>query len=316
VTEHAARSTGGRIVVVGGANTDIVGLPDGPLVLRDSNPGHARTSAGGVARNIAENLARLGVETHLVTVFGGDVAGQALAAEAEAAGVRIEASLIAEDLPGARYLAILDECGDLALALSDMRALERITAESLAAPERAELLATAHLVVADTNLAPEALAYLAEHVTAPFVLDPVSVAKAPRVLGVLDRLAAIKPSAAEAGVLLGTEIRNRDQAREAAVELVARGAGAAFVTFGPFGAAWADASESGFAAAPATDVVNATGAGDAFCAGVAWALLAERRAEDAARAGTAMAALTLGDESTVSERVNAGELARLLGRWE
>jgi len=316
VTELASHSAVRRIVVVGGANTDIVGLPDGPLVMRDSNPGHARTSAGGVARNIAENLARLGIETHLVTVFGGDVTGRALASECEAAGVHIGGSLIAEDLPGARYVAILDERGDLALALSDMRALERLTPESLATPERAELLASADLVVADTNLKSEALAYLAEHVTAPLVLDPVSVAKAPRLLGVLDRLAAIKPSAAEAGELLGTEIRNRDHAREAAVELVARGVGAAFVTFGPFGAAWADAAGSGFAAAPATDVVNATGAGDAFCAGIAWALLAARPAEDAARAGTSMASLTLGDESTVSERVSAGELARLLGRWE
>ena len=51
-----------RCAVVGAANIDIGGFPQGRIALQDSNPGRVILSAGGVGRNIACNLARLGVE--------------------------------------------------------------------------------------------------------------------------------------------------------------------------------------------------------------------------------------------------------------
>ena len=61
-----------RCAVVGAANIDIGGFPLGRLSLRDSNPGRITLSAGGVGRNIACNLARLGVETRLIAALGTD----------------------------------------------------------------------------------------------------------------------------------------------------------------------------------------------------------------------------------------------------
>jgi len=75
------------------------------------------------------------------------------------------------------------------------------------------------------------------------------------------------------------------------------------VTCGEAGTAWADAASSGTTPAPRVRVANASGAGDAFCAGVAWALLSGAGAERAAALGTALASIALADEDTVSRRL-------------
>jgi len=298
-----AAGRGARVVVVGGANTDIAGTSSAALRAHDSNPGHIRISAGGVGRNVAENLARLGVRVSLITAFGGDEAGRALMASCGDAGVDVSASIVAADLPGAHYLAILDERRDMALAVNDMRVLDLVTPQTLSEPARAALLADADLVVVDTNLPAVSLEWLAATVTAPIVLEPVSEAKAGRAAGILSRVAALTPNAAEAAVLLGHEVAGLDAALAAARELVTLGVGAAFVTSGVDGTAWADVSTSGTTPAPLVSVVNASGAGDAFCAGVAWATLSGRGARDAATLGTSLASIALGDADTVSRRL-------------
>jgi pseudouridine kinase len=294
---------GSRVVVVGGANTDVVGASTGVLLARDSNPGSIRTSAGGVGRNVAENLARLGVGVDLVTAFGDDDAGMALMASCRWRGIGVADSLLVDGMPGAHYLAILDEHRDMAVAVNDMRVLDRLTPDALAEPERTALLLSADLVVADANLSAEALEWLAAVARAPIVLEPVSSAKAARAAGILSRLAAVTPNAMEAAVLLGHEVVGLRGAERAARELVDLGVGAAFVTCGAEGTAWAGSDGAGVTAPQRVNVVNASGAGDAFCAGVAYALVARADARTAALFGTAMASLALADEETVSRSV-------------
>ena len=64
-----------HVLVIGAANLDIKGIPEEPLLAGTSIPGQIRTSLGGVARNIAENLARLDVDTVLLTAVGDDPTG-------------------------------------------------------------------------------------------------------------------------------------------------------------------------------------------------------------------------------------------------
>lgn len=303
MTERIGAAQRARIVVIGGANTDIVGVPTAALVPRDSNPGHIRLSPGGVGRNIAENLVRYGVRVSLVTAFGGDVAGRALRDDCEALGIDTSLAIVSKDVPGAHYLAILDEARDMSVAVNDMRVLDLVTPEALAAPARAAAITCADLVVVDTNVPAESIAWIASHATAPVVLEPVSVAKAGRAVAVLSRLAAVTPNAIEAAEMLGHPVEGLDGAEAAAREFVGLGVGSAFVTCGVAGAAWADVAGSGVVAAPDVKVASASGAGDAFCAGVSWALLAHGSAREAAAAGTAFAAMALTDEGAVSRRV-------------
>lgn len=294
------------VTVIGGANTDIVGFPEGRYRVGDSNPGHVRVTPGGVARNIAENLVRLGVTVRLVTAFGADEDGTSLREGCKAIGIDTRFSVTVSDVPGCRYLALLDDSGDLAGAISDMRALGALSAETL----DPGALEGADLVVADTNVdAPVLERIVALAGVAPVVVDPVSVAKARRARPVLGSIRAIKANAWEAEELAG--VRGVERAVAA---LLAAGVGWVFVTRGPDGVVCAAADERQALPAPHAVVANATGAGDAFTAGVAYGLLRGWSLAETAAFSRALAGLTLASELSVSEAVSVeAVLARMEG---
>lgn len=286
-------------MVVGGANTDIAGFTERPLVERDSNPGHVRVSAGGVGRNIAENLARLGVPTRLVAAFGEGHDARALVEACREAGVDV-VEVPTPGVPASRYLAILDDAGDLALAVNDMRATESLTPEAL--DVHVPLLSGAAAIVLDANLAAETLASLAERFAdVPLVLDCVSVPKVSRARSILGALWGVKANVAEARALSGDDAAGP---LEAARGCVHAGVARAFVTAGADGVAWVTPEGEGTFVPPPLDVVNATGAGDAFTAGLVYALLAGFDARGGVLLGSALSRLALASERTVSPEIS------------
>ena len=289
------------ITVVGGANLDIAGIPTAGYIPRDSNVGHVRTSPGGVGRNIAENLARLGADVRLVTAFGEDADSAHLRAACEAVGMDCTFSLTAAGVPCSRYLAVLDAGSDLAAAVNDMRALAELT------PERIDSAAfgDACAVVIDTNLPAAAIARVAELAgDAPLVLDPVSVVKAEAARPILGRLAALKANLMEAEALSGAT-----GAEDAAARLLELGVQRVFVTMGPDGVWCASAGESFTIPSRSTVVRNASGAGDAFTAGVAWGLACGLDLRDTAEIAVTLSAIALESENTVNDQLSATALA-------
>lgn len=289
------------IVVVGGANLDIAGIPEGGYIPRDSNVGHVRTSPGGVGRNIAENLARVGADVRLVTAFGDDADSAQLRAACETLGMDCTYSVHAQETPCSRYLAVLDAEGDLAAAVNDMRALAALTPGHL----DPAAFAGASAVVLDTNLSPAAIARAAELAgDAPLVLDPVSVVKAEHARAILGSLTALKANLMEAEALSGAV-----GAAAAATKLLEMGVQYVFVTMGPAGV-WC-ASEAGSFIIPSRSrtVRNASGAGDAFTAGVAWGMACGLDLRDTAEMAVTLSAIALESENTVNERLSAEALA-------
>ncbi|MBR1457745.1 MAG: MarR family transcriptional regulator, partial [Oscillospiraceae bacterium] len=180
-----------EIVVIGGANVDISGVPAGRLVPRDSNPGTVAIRPGGVGRNVAQDLRLLGQRVSLLTALGGDVYGAVLRENCRKHGIDLSMSLLVPDARSSTYLYVADERGEMQLAISDMAITEQLTPEAIA-PHRERLCAAAAVFV-DANLPAETLRCVAGLCTAPLYADPVSAAKAPRLAGILDRLAAVKP---------------------------------------------------------------------------------------------------------------------------
>ena len=181
--------------VVGAANIDIGGFPSGALRERDSNPGRIALSAGGVGRNIACNLARLGVRVELVAALGQDAFADALRADCACSGVGLSLSPVFPGETSSAYLYIADEAGDMRLAVNDMAICERLTPEALA--DKLAALNGMDAVVLDANLPEATLRYLAERLTVPLIADAVSAAKVRRLKPILPRLWALKPNALE-----------------------------------------------------------------------------------------------------------------------
>ncbi len=280
-----------RVVVVGGANMDIGGRSAAPLLRRDSNPGRVRLSPGGVGRNIAHNLALLGCGVTLLTAFGDDLYGGELSASCAGLGIDVSHALT---VPGGRtstYLYIAGDDGDMALAVSDMDICAQI-APAYLERERA-VLERAGAVVADANLPAESLLWLCEHVKAPVFADPVSAAKAGRLAPALGRVHTLKPNRLEASALSGVEIADEKSLERAAKTLLDTGLGRVFISLGGEGVYAAGGGEPVRLPALPARVVNATGAGDAFMAALAWAYLngaSLRRSAALAQAAAALAA--------------------------
>ena len=290
-----------RCAVVGGANIDIGGFPDAAAVMEDYNPGRVRRSAGGVGRNIACTLARLGVETHLVTALGGDVFAQIIRADCRDAGVDLENALTF-DANSNVYLYIADHAGDMRLAVSDMALCDRLTPAAL--QDRLPMLNAMDAVVLDANLPQDTLRWLSESVRVPLIADAVSTAKALRLLPALPRLHALKPNALEAEALTGVPVTDAATAEAAARRLTDRGVRQVFVTLGKQGVLCADANGAAFIPGPPVRLVNATGAGDAFTAALAWAQLNGLGLIESTRAGMTAAAITVESPDAVSRDIS------------
>jgi pseudouridine kinase len=264
-------------------------------------------SDGGVARNVAENLARLGTDTVLITAVGDDDAGRSVLAHAQAAGIRTDDCLV---VPGGRtgtYLALLEDNGSLHAGLDDMRVVESLTPEFL---RRAEpLFAEAAAVVLDANLSPaafrEAVDLARRHQT-PLAADPTSANLARRLGPHLGRLWLITPNEAEAQVLSPHPFphADRDRALDAARHLVAEGVQIAVIALAEFGVAYATAELSGHVPAIRTEITDPTGAGDAMTAAVIFALLNDIPLDEAVRLGVSAAALTLRSPGTVASNLS------------
>ncbi|OGO19678.1 MAG: hypothetical protein A2Z14_14855 [Chloroflexi bacterium RBG_16_48_8] len=292
----------GPVLVIGSSGIDLVGRASEEILHGTSNPGYVRMSFGGVARNVAENLARLGMEVFLITAVGDDEPGHRLLEQATQVRINIDHSIIVPDGETGAYLAVLDERGNLHLALDDMRVTSAITSTHLR--QRRNLFKQAQVVFVDSNLSPKTLAatvQLAKQTNVPIAADPTSLSLAPVLCEHLRDLWLITPNEAEASALCPHPVPHGSptEAIAAARHLVSEGVDIVIITMAEFGLGYATSSESGHLRAIQTEILDPTGAGDALTAAVIFALLNEIPIDESVRLGLSAAALTLRTGGTV-----------------
>lgn len=290
------------VLVIGASGVDIVGRLRDELHEGTSNPANIRASFGGVARNVAENLARLGQPVRLITAVGDDEIGAQLIAQTESAGVDVQAVLRTSQQPTGFYVGVVLPDGIMQFALDDMRAMNCLTPDYL--QDHTMLFSEASLLFVDANLPVNTLRTamsLARKANLPVCADPTSASLAERLRPYLGRLSLISPNSKEAGVLAKREIASSQsqQALKAAKELVSQGANIVLVTLAEFGVCYASSETSGHIPAIRTKILDPTGAGDALNATVIFALLNGIPLDDAVRLGVSAATLTLRYPGTV-----------------
>ncbi|MGH2349627.1 MAG: PfkB family carbohydrate kinase [bacterium] len=258
-TTHDPRPT---VVVFGGCNLDVIARSNRFLRPGVSNPGAVSVTAGGAGRNVAANLARLGVTTDLISGVGADPAGDYLIAETARAGVRVAG--IARTADRSNYYVAIAGVGPDVLAVSDMAATEALTPAQV--HEAAGLTRHARMVVIDANLDERSIAAAIDAAGSTAIcLLPTSPAKAGRVAGVLNRAVLIAAGLAELEVLAGRPITSAGEAQDAAEALRRRTGADVLVSMGTSGIGIA-ADETHWLDALPVAVVDPTGAGDAAAA--------------------------------------------------
>ena len=295
------------VTVVGGVNMDIGGRPHGELVAADSNPGQVRMSLGGVGRNIAHNMALMGLDVRMLTAFGDDMNAQRIAASCGELGIDISQCLTVPGGATSTYLFITDGHGDMALAVSDMEIYEHVTPAFLAG--RARLLQNAQLLVVDTNIPAQSIAWLAENIRLPIFADPVSTAKAVKLKPVLGKLHTLKPNRIEAELLSGVKITDDASLRKAAETLLDTGLHRVFISLGSDGVFAANRSGQQVQLPPLPGaMVNTTGCGDAFMAAITWAYLQGTDLTDTAKAGLAASVIAMESAETINPAMSEDTL--------
>lgn len=291
-----------EVIVVGAACLDIKARLRGDTVAGTSNPGVVRISVGGCARNIAENLARLGMHTALLSAVCHDDFGRTIIGQTERAGVITDYMIEACERTSAAYVALYGAQGQLLVGVDDTEPTEALTPELIAA--HADLLVGARMVVMDANVslaAAQTLLQICDAAAVPVALDTVAYAPALRYRQIIGAFSLVVPNSVEAQALTGTPVTSVAQGIAAAKQLVAEGVTVAIVTMGESGLVYATGESSGYVPAINVEVVDPTGAGDALTAAVVYALLNEIPVDEAVRLGVSAATLTLDSADTVRQ---------------
>src|SRR5450830_1099085 len=284
-------------ICIGGANIDRKLRSKGPLQMGTSNPVSQYESYAGVARNIAENLARLGAATRLICAVGDDAAGQSLLTQADSVGIDVAASLHVSGALSGSYTALLDDAGELVLAMAHMELCESLTPAFLVS--RQQQRANAMMTIADMNLPLDSMQLLLDEANVnctPLVVVAVSQPKMTRLPEQLTGLRLLILNNAELEQRHGHACATHDE----------------IITLGEQGILFSDSNRCDAwtfcAAVPveSTAVVDVTGAGDAFVAGVCWSL--REQPDDlplACHRGQQLAAITVKTTATVAQQLHS-----------
>jgi len=301
------------VTVVGGATIDIHGKSAAPLREHDSNPGTVSISPGGVARNVAENLARLGVDCHLISTVGNDQHGEMLLALGHEAGIDMRCVQQSDVTPTSTYLSVLDDTGDMKLAISDMQIMDELNAGRI--KQHRELLERSSLIVLDTNLPDDALAWLTSTYSDQTIFaDTVSAAKATRLRPYLNRIHTLKTGTIEAEALTGLEAHTDAQIQKLAEWIHSHGVARLFITRGEHGVFYStdDVRAVKTPHDNLREISNSSGAGDAFLAGLAYAWLQGWSLDRSVQFAMAAAQVTLSDRATSSPALSLDAIHQVL----
>ncbi|MFQ6098717.1 MAG: ribokinase [Armatimonadota bacterium] len=304
-----------RLLVVGSANMDLVVTAERTPKKGESLIGRDfRTVHGGKGANQAVACARLGAETWMVGRVGDDAFGEALLDGLRREGVHTEHMKSDPDAATGVAMIVVDATGDNSIIVAP-------GANMRCEPEDLDALA-------DRLSGFDALLVQLE-IPEPVVRAAVTRAKAAGVVTVLDAGPArplrddllydvdvLSPNETEAATILGHEVAGLDGAQRAARELLARGVGSVVIKLGERGALAASSERVDMVPAQRVEVVDTTGAGDAFTAALAVGLAEGRDLLAAVRRGTcagALAASVFGAQPSMPTRDDVDRFARERG---
>lgn len=268
---------------------------------------------GGKGSNQAIGIALLGGEVHLISKIGQDPFGDMALKVWQEAGVIPSVERTADVPTGAAGIFVDEKSGDNAIIVCP-GASGTLSVEDIDA--RADLIANSSHFITQLEQSAEVATYalrIAKEARTATVLNPAPAADlAAEVYSLCDY---VTPNEAEAEGLTGIEVRDLETAEKAADELIRKGVGTAIITLGENGAFW-KSSSGGQGHCPAFTelgpVVETTGAGDAFNAGLVTALSEGQSIEDAVRFGCAVAGLSVTRAGAASSMPSGAEVEVVL----
>lgn len=291
------------VVVFGASVVDIFGFSVAKYRPYNSTPGQVKMSFGGVCRNIAENLARVDVNTKFISVIGDDEKGRSMLEHSMIYGYDMSESLILKGSGTPTYLAILNEMGEMVSGIVDMGALDELTFDFINSKD--EIIMGSEYLFLDAD-SPENLEYILKRYKGhtKFVLDPVSAEKAISIKHLIHHFHTIKPNRYEAEVLSGIEINSDDDLKVAGQYFLDLGIKNVFISLDCEGIFFTNGQVSYKITAWNVDVCNVTGAGDSFVAGLGYGYSNDLSIIDTIKTAMAMSIIAISSEETINPNLS------------
>lgn len=284
------------IFCIGAANVDYKLIIENKVIMETSNPAQRITTYGGVARNIAENLARLEEEVALMTKVGNDLEGTNVVKDASPI-MHIFATDRDQIFNTGTYFAVLDESRNLVLGLADMKICDTMDGDWITSHE--EHIKKADIIVCDTNVQKSAIEKLQNIKDRKIILIGVSVAKTAHIP---DQLKNIYLAILNKDEATAYSQCDKFEFKSVCDKLKKKGLDRCIITMGKDGCIFYEEKISPvvLSAEMINDVIDVTGAGDSFSAGVIHGISKNESLETACKYGMKMAQLNLkSDESVV-----------------
>jgi len=300
---------GKRILCIGGANVDKKIQVLAEAAFGTSNPAVSKKSRGGVARNVAENLGRLGVKTALLSYVGDDPDGEWLLQYTKEF-VDIRPSQIIEGNTTGCYTALLDVNGQMIIGLAEMAIYNKAADQFV--EENKKYLQESDIILLDMNYPKHVIHQMIEHCKnekIPLCIATVSASKTEKLPDSLEGVTWLMANHKEAEALSQMKIVNDGDIFRAAEKILKKGPEKVVITRGEKGLIYfSKLNEIGALVAPDVPVVDVTGAGDSLIAGILYAYMKGLNIEDSCKIGMTCSLMTIQSNETVTPELNQQSL--------
>jgi pseudouridine kinase len=298
-----------KVLCIGGANIDRKIQVLDQLKYGTSNPSVSTKSKGGVARNVAENLGRLGIRTSLLAYIGEDNEGEWLHQETKDY-VNMNPCKTIRGKSTGTYTAILDTEGEMTVALADMAIYDEV--EEQFVERNWHHLQNSEMVLLDTNFPIHVIHQVIEScrkANIPICISTVSATKTKKLPTSLEGVTWLIANHKEAEALSQLEIRTEGDFFRAAEVILKKGPERVVITRGNQGLIYfTKDGRAGALVAPEIPVIDVTGAGDSLTAGILFGYLKGLHTEDACKLGLSCSLITIQSNETVNPELNSQKL--------
>jgi pseudouridine kinase len=295
-----------KTLVIGAQNIDIFAHAESHCTLNDSNRAKIYMAFGGVACNIVTNIALLGNKVSFLTIFGDDTFSSLAKINLQNLNIDIQESLEVKNESNSIYMAIMDKDNDLLIGLNDMEITDSLSIDFF--KEKADFIGGFDLLVIDSNLKKDALEYLLrKYQKKKIIMDAVSAEKVVKLKGLLNCITLLKFNLKELKALSDKE--TVDQSID---DLLSQGLEKILVTNSGNEIIYKSKDEH-IKTMPieATEIINTSGAGDAFLGGFIHGLMHKKSSVQCLDIAKKTAFLTLQSSSSTNTYITLSDVEKL-----
>lgn len=302
------------VVGIGAANIDIYGKSLIKIRAHYDHPAQIESAVGGVTRNILNNLAKLNVDTKIITAVGNDSNGNVIIDDCNSNNIDANNIIKINDGATGVFMQVQDENNDMHLALCDMSVLNAITPEYIRSKKN--ILLNAKLVLIDSSLKEETIEEIINicKEKVPIYIDPISDNYALKIKPYVKDFTAVKPNKSELQNLSGVNIKTDKDLYIACQKLLDKGLEKVFVSLGKDGILYMDRQGNKIKKKlkPVEHMVNASGAGDASIAAIIYGVVNDLKIEKTIDYGLAAGLAAIKSKKAINDNMSINLLNKIL----